>query len=218
MLTLFMQSHIPCRRTRADRTRSVLRAVLVSVLLASAALAAMAASEAPLATVLATAGTNTVRPAGATASKALAVRASLYAGDIVSTEVKGKATLLFSDGSQARLNKNSRIEVTQPSSKAKAESGLFTVVWGEVWVRLRPGNKVKTKSAAAGALGTEFVVSVDEEETATLTVIEGSASFYNDYGAVVVGQSHSSQCSCRRQCYLWFQCCRSRRLLGCCLR
>ena len=81
--------------------------VAIGCMLLIMALPAICASKAPLATVLATVGTNTVMSQGASVSRKLAVRASLYAGDVVSTDTQGKATLLFSNGSQARLAHNS---------------------------------------------------------------------------------------------------------------
>ena len=169
----------------------IARQAIILALIVLSALPAASAVQ-PVATVLTTIGSNTVRKHGVTASTLLVIRGALSPGDVVSTGVKGKATILFSDGSQVRLNQNSRIELTPPVSAGKGKRSLFRVVWGEVWVRLRPGNAVQTRSAIAGARGTEFQLAVDQDETAILTVTEGSVDFFNEYGAVLVQESQQS--------------------------
>ena len=77
-------------------------AVLLTCLLMSAAIAAPRL----VGTVQTASGRLTVRRQGVTAVSALPSRSALYVGDIVTTGANSKATLLFTDGAQIRLNAN----------------------------------------------------------------------------------------------------------------
>jgi tetratricopeptide (TPR) repeat protein len=145
-----------------------------------------------VATVQAASGTLTVKRKGTAALTPLAVRGALNVGDIAGTGADGKATLLFSDGSQTRLNANSAIEITAPSSVGKGKQSLFRALSGEVWARLQPGKAAQTRAVNAGVRGTEFHLKVAEDGTTTVTVLEGEVDFFNPHGAVVVGESQQS--------------------------
>lgn len=161
-------------------------------LLALLPLAAAAAAGSPAATVQRVSGTLTVRRQGVAALAPLAARGALYVGDLVGTGPDSRASLLFRDGSQARLNANSAIEVLPPTSVGRGYQGLFRAVTGEVWSRLRPGKAVQTPSAIGGVRGTEFHLRVGEDDTVVLTVLDGAVDFFNEHGAVEVGQSQQS--------------------------
>ena len=154
--------------------------------------AEMVMAAAPVATVQAASGTVTVKRKGVTALTPLAVRSSLNVGDVVGTGADGKATLLFSDGSQTHLNANSAIEITAPSSVGKGKQSLFRALSGEVWARLQPGKAAQTRAVNAGVRGTEFHLKVADDGTTTVTVLEGEVDFFNPHGAVVVGESQQS--------------------------
>jgi len=164
--------------------------VVLSILLLAMVIPAKSASKSAPATVLTTIGENTVRHLEK--SEKIVAGSQIYAGDVVTTGIKGKMTLLYSDGSQIKLNSNFKGVIPQPSEKEKGGKSLLVVLWGQIKALLRPGNKIQTKSVAAGAKGTEFILSVDQEETATVVVIEGSVEFYNDFGSVEVKESQQS--------------------------
>ncbi len=77
---------------------------------------------------------------------ALGFQASLYPGDTVRTGPGGKVALLFSDGSQIKLNGNSRL--TLPGSgSSPPEENLFQAIVGVFWAHLRPGSRFQTGPA-----------------------------------------------------------------------
>lgn len=146
----------------------------------------------PVATVQTVSGTLTVKHKGAAAFTPLAARGTLYVGDVVGTGPDGKAALLFSDGSMTRLNANAAIEITPPVSVGKGKKSLFRALSGEVWARLRPGKAAQTRSAIIGVRGSEFHLAVETYGTTTITVLEGQVDFFNQHGAVAVGESQQS--------------------------
>jgi tetratricopeptide (TPR) repeat protein len=150
------------------------------------------AAPKPLTTVQTANGTVTVRRAGAAAFAALRVNASLSQGDIVRTGANSKAALLFANGSQVRLNANSSVEITAPVAVGRGKQSLFRALGGEVLSRLRPGQAVQTRNAIAGVRGTVIHLKIDPDETATLTVVEGEVEFFNEFGAVIVGETQQS--------------------------
>lgn len=111
---------------------------------------------APVATVQ-TATQSTWKRRGTANFATLDRRTSLDDGDIVRTGAQGKASLLFVDGSQVRLNENAAIEITAPT-KTGGKSSFFRAISGQVWARLRPGTAVRTRSAVAGVRGTEILI------------------------------------------------------------
>lgn len=107
---------------------------------------------APLATVQ-TATQSTWKKRGTSTFAALNRRTSLDSGDIVRTGAQGKASLLFVDGSQVRLDQNATIEITAPTETNDGKSSFFRALSGQVWVRLRPSTPVRTRTAVAGVQG-----------------------------------------------------------------
>lgn len=143
-------------------------------------------------TVGASTGKLSVRRKGNGTVSRLMSGQSLYIGDVVFTGPESKASLLFPDGAQVRLNANASIEVTPPRRVRNGNIRLFKVIAGQVWARLRPGNAIETRTAVLGVRGTEIMLDVADDGSTTLTVTDGSVDFYNDLGAVLVGQSQQS--------------------------
>ncbi len=152
------------------------------------------ASAAPDAVVMvgAMSGRSQVRRKGGKKFVPLLSGQSLGIGDIVSTGSQSKASLLFPDGAQVRLNSNSSVEVTAPRRVHNGNLRLFRVIGGQIWARLRPGNAIETRTAILGVRGTEVLLDVAPDGATKLTVTDGSVDFYNDFGAVVVAQSQQS--------------------------
>lgn len=150
----------------------------------------VAVHAAPIATVSALSGPLS-RRVGNTAV-AIGLRTPLNARDVVHTGVGGKATLLFLDGSQVRLNANTTVEITAPSKAGRGHTSLIRALSGEVWARLRPGRAVQSSSAIAGVRGTAFNLVVADDGTSTLSVFEGEVDFFNPFGAVNVAEQQQS--------------------------
>jgi tetratricopeptide (TPR) repeat protein len=149
------------------------------------------ASASPIATVQSATGAS-VRRRSLAAFSTLSGRTPLNAGDAVRTGPRGKANLLFFDGSQVRLNANTTVEITSPTNARGGRQSFFRALAGEVYARMRPGSAARSRTAVAGVRGTEILLQVGDDDTTTLTVIEGVVDFYNELGAVVVNASEQS--------------------------
>lgn len=165
---------------------------VIQALLLLASLTSKVESATPVATVQLAIGSFTVRRQGATQFIPIGIRGSLYVGDMARTGARSKASLLFNDGSQVRLNENTTILITPPTPVGKGKRSLFRAILGETWASLRPDQAAQTTSAIAGVRGTEFDLKVEEDGTTTITVLVGEVDFFNDFGAVVVGESQQS--------------------------
>lgn len=137
-------------------------------------------------------GTTTVRLTGAAAFKPAAVREKLAAGDVVRTGPNGNAVLVFVDGSRFTLKPNSTVII--PAVRAGARR--LKLEKGGIYARMQRqkgrDTAIETAAAVAGVRGTEFELDVDENDTATLTVVEGAVEFKNERGAVMVRASEQS--------------------------
>ena len=169
------------------RTPALLSLLVLSIL----AIFPVEVWAAPLATVQ-TATRSTFKRRGTPAFAKLNARTSLDGGDIVRTGAQGKASLLFVDGSQVRLNENAAVEITPPGKAGGGRRSFFRALSGQVWARLRPGTAVRTRAAVAGVRGTEILLQVADNDTTTLTVLAGSVDFFNEFGAVIVNASQQS--------------------------
>ncbi len=149
----------------------------------------------PVATLQTANGSVTVRRTGAANFVALGANASLLQGDEVRTGANSKATLLFANGSQVRLNAKSSIVITPPVAVGRGKQSLFRVLSGEVLSRLRPGQAVQTRNAIAGVRGTVLHLKIDPDDSTTLTVVEGEVEFFNEFGAVIVGTVSAKHCA-----------------------
>ena len=97
------------------------------------------------------AGGPAVKRSGMEDFVALAARDVLYVGDVVRTGPESKASLLFADGMQVRMNFNTTLEITPPTPVGQGAKSPFRLLLGNVWVRLRPGQAVQTPSATVRA-------------------------------------------------------------------
>lgn len=136
-------------------------------------------------------GNLAIRRHGGPSPAALSKGGAFDVGDVLSTAAGAKATLLFNDGSQVKLNANTTIQISAPNAGG-GDQTLFRAITGEAWARLRQGRAVQTRSAIAGVRGTEISIKVDDDGTTTLAVLEGQVHFYNEFGAVEVGEAQQS--------------------------
>lgn len=98
----------------------------------------------------------------------------LVEGEGVKTGVGATATVLFPDGSVARLNAESTLYLAALSTP-ESPSVSLQLVTGEVWSRVQrvlpnANFEVRTDTTLAVVRGTEFSVAVDEAGTTTLQV------------------------------------------------
>lgn len=121
-------------------------------------------------------------------------RQALRFGNVVRTGPRGKADIVFANGTIVAMNSNTQISIDAPET---SRSPLVIRVFGalaEVWVRKRGNTQIHTVAAIVAARNTEFLVRLPTENATEVIVTEGTVDFYNPLGAVVVpvGQASSA--------------------------
>ena len=134
--------------------------------------------------------------------QALVTGATLVAGETVRTGESSRAAIQLSNGSQIKLNANSRIEFKQIAppvedgflfTTSQVLQNLLRIFSGEVWVR--SGGEpleVETVYATATVRGTEFNLAVEPGDLARLTVLTGLIEFRNPQGNVLVAANEQA--------------------------
>ncbi len=144
-----------------------------------------------VATVIAERGDIQVQRSGTGAFHPLAFQALLTPGDLVRTGPDSEAALLFSDGSQVKINANSVLRISG-GAPGRPKGSLFQALLGVIWAHLRPGQAIQTPTANIVVRGTEVHLAVAADGTTTLTVTEGDVSFFNAQGMVEVAAAQQS--------------------------
>ena len=121
--------------------------------------------------------------------------AALVAGETVRTGEGSRVAILLANGTQLKLNANSRLELKQVSlpaeglapATARVVQSILRVLGGEIWVR-NGGEplEIQTMPATASIRGTEFTLAAGPEDTARLAVLNGLVEFSNPQGSVLV--------------------------------
>ena len=174
----------------------LLLALLLLPLLQSFSLPARAAD--PVARIVSYTGKVEIRRAGGATWEASRFGVELYAGDFIRTGADAKVAVLLSDESQMQLNRNSLLElkeVAQSSTwqrlRGYVRTGLenlkssYTLQSGEIWLRNKNRDAsidINTTVVSASIRGTELTVRIDEQEQATVTVLEGEILASNSLG------------------------------------
>jgi tetratricopeptide (TPR) repeat protein len=121
-------------------------------------------------------------------------RQELVTGDIIKTLSGGRVSILFRDETQLKLAANTTLfikEVTSPKEKPGALKILLRLETGEVWTRSKSipdGLMIETPYATAAIRGTEWSLSVQEQES-KVVVMEGSVELSNPLGSITVGKN-----------------------------
>lgn len=109
----------------------------------------------------------------------------LKAGDILRTKAAGTLAIVFVDGTQVRLGRNSVMVVRQVSKSGRSSLSLQR---GRAWGR-SPRNRsnlsIETPSATAAIRGTEWAINADAESS-QLQVFSGTVELSNDAGSLTV--------------------------------
>ena len=134
--------------------------------------------------------------------QALATGATLSAGDTVRTGEGSRAAIQLSNGSQIKINANSRLEFRQIAppvedgflfTTSQVLQNLLRILSGEVWVR--SGGEpleIETVYATATVRGTEFNLAVEPGDLARLAVLTGLIEFRNSEGSVLVAANEQA--------------------------
>jgi Flp pilus assembly protein TadD len=132
-------------------------------------------------------GTAEFSPATATAWSPAKTNQMVRPFDRLRTGANSRMALLWSDRSVVSFSALTELEVLPPDA-SDAQCGLH-LLRGVVsfFHRDEPGRiRVITRGAVAGVEGTEFVVTADETERTTLSVIDGRVRFGNEQATLVL--------------------------------
>ncbi len=111
----------------------------------------------------------------------------LLAGDVLRTGPYGGMAVAFDDRTQIRLHAESRMVVRDPGSERRTTR--FRLDFGRVWSRATsPSREIEfeTPAAVAAIRGTDWYLEVTPDGVTRLTVLDGSVSFFNEFGALEV--------------------------------
>ena len=112
----------------------------------------------------------------------------LLIAERVRTLEASRASILFIDETQVKLNAGAVLTIREVRRDGAAASSM-ELQRGEAWFRTknpRSGLTVTTPAAAAAIRGTEINVRVGAQGESVLTVVEGSVEFFNPQGSIVV--------------------------------
>ncbi len=120
---------------------------------------------------------------------------ALKTGETVRTGEGSRVAIQLANGSQLKLNANSRLELKEitprseglvPASTPLIRS-ILNLVSGEIWIRsIGEPLEIKTIPATAIIRGTEFNLAVGPRDSARLAVLAGLVEFANPQGSVLV--------------------------------
>jgi Flp pilus assembly protein TadD len=113
------------------------------------------------------------------------VQQHLKAGDVLRTNAAGTLAIVFADGTQIRLGRNSVMVVRLVSKNGPSSLSLQR---GRAWgrsPRKRSNLSIETPSATAAIRGTEWAITADEESS-QLQVFSGAVELSNDAGSLTV--------------------------------
>lgn len=126
---------------------------------------------------------------------------ALAAGEAVRTGEGSRAAILLANGTQLKLNANSRLELKQVSppsegfapAAAQVVQSILRVLGGEIWVR-NSGEplEIQTVPATASIRGTEFNLAVGPGDSARLAVLTGLVEFSNPQGSALVAANEQA--------------------------
>lgn len=124
-------------------------------------------------------------------------RQQLIPNDLIQTAAGGRLSILFKDDTQLKLASNTTLvikEVTSQKDKAGALRILLRLDSGEVWTRSRnvpEGLMIETPHATAAIRGTEWGISVKENESRVI-VMEGNVQLSSPSGSITVGKNEQA--------------------------
>lgn len=149
-----------------------------------------AASAAPTVLLKASKGDVQVRVPGAKAYASVDQGARLSNGTRLRTGAGAEATLIYDDGSQARVHPKSEI-IVRASNKPKTNPNGAVLFLGRIWSKVAKSAggdtsfEVRSANAVAGVRGTEFEVGVGLDGAAMVRVKEGTVGVEGDDEAPV---------------------------------
>lgn len=121
----------------------------------------------------------------------------LVSYDMIKTTLGARLSILFKDETQLKLASNTAViirEVTPIKEKPGALKILLRLESGEVWTRSKSvpeGLMIETPYATAAIRGTEWSISVKENESRVI-VMQGNVHLSNPFGSITVGKDEQA--------------------------
>ena len=119
----------------------------------------------------------------------------VFAGEVLRTGAGNRLAIQLANGSQVKLNANSRLELKQITPRVEGLvptttrllQNILRIFSGEMWIRsIGEPLQIQTPAATATIRGTEFNLAVSPDDSARLAVLNGIVEFSNPQGSVVV--------------------------------
>jgi tetratricopeptide (TPR) repeat protein len=157
--------------------------ILLASLAAMPSLAAVSAAE-----VFSVEGKGEFREASQPTWRPVTVKHPLFPTNFVRTLEQSKMAILFADRTQMRLSQNSVMQIKEVASGPDTKT-IINLNKGRSWTQSKTtpnGLVMETPSALAAIRGTDWEMVVDDDGSATLSVLSGEVEFYNDQGNVIV--------------------------------
>jgi hypothetical protein len=126
----------------------------------------------------------------------------IVAGDRIRTTLNSRVELEMPDGSIIKVNENSTFDVKElKTAETDREDKMSFTLWaGNIWAQFkkvvssRQVREIESPSAVVAIRGTILGIDVDQEQTTTVRVFEGSVSVLSKEieGEVIVGMNQES--------------------------
>lgn len=192
-----------CRARIARLTAGVL---ILSGVLTGACGPVSAGSARFAASVVRVTGKAWQSPTGKRTQSQLAGGALIETGAVVYTGARSNLTLAFADGSRVELRENTRVVVGPKGLENRPDydstlcwlsRAQIKVVIGSIWLQIRKhldgmwGFEVETPAASVAVRGTEFGVTVAEDQSIDVIVAAGLVEVYNSFGRELLSPGQS---------------------------
>src|SRR5439155_16263242 len=139
-------------------------------------------------------GTVQILRAGSTVWLSAATNQTLLAGDRLRTGARSRAAVRISDATTKRLGELTIIEISDPAAKGGGVQILKGLIY--FFHRDNPGTfPIRTPTAYAVVLGTEFNVQVADDGTTTFHIIDGTVLVTNALGQIQANSGQSVRSS-----------------------
>lgn len=160
------------------KTHTILLAAIIAAFASCAAFAAD--KKAPDAFIASMEGDVKIILTGDTDAQPAKKGLVLKEGDKIKTGADSEALLQWSSGHKIKVYPLTNISIDQLAKRAGSEKISLNVESGKMFAKANklksPDSKfsVSTPTAVAGVRGTEFMVNVQEDQTSTVSLLEGS--------------------------------------------
>lgn len=119
-------------------------------------------------------------------------RSNMEPGHYIRSGATGSAVLRFTNSTQVVLNSNTQVFIEGDDTPAKPLALRVFGALSQIVVRSKGPMQIRAAAAIAAPRGTEYMVTLTNDETMVLTVAEGSVRFYNAQGEQTVNANQQS--------------------------